>query len=125
MPPRRQSVRRSLVSYVLPVYNEEDGIKAFHTELTSALDARPEFDYELVYVNDGSGDGSMAVLRDLAESDERVRVVDFARNFGHQIAITAGLDVARGDAVIVMSSRPPGRCAGRPGRSGGRRSDRG
>ncbi|MYT08002.1 glycosyltransferase [Streptomyces sp. SID5470] len=97
-------MRRSLVSYVLPVYNEEDGIKAFHTELTTALDERPESDYELVYVNDGSGDGSLAILKDLAKNDERVRVVDFARNFGHQIAITAGLDVARGDAVIVMDT---------------------
>ncbi|EDY56711.1 MULTISPECIES: glycosyltransferase family 2 protein [Streptomyces] len=103
-PPGPEPVRRSLVSYVLPVYNEEDGIKAFHTELTTALDERPESDYELVYVNDGSGDGSLAILKDLAKNDERVRVVDFARNFGHQIAITAGLDVARGDAVIVMDT---------------------
>ncbi|MEU0025304.1 glycosyltransferase family 2 protein [Streptomyces sp. NPDC006335] len=103
-PPRQEPVRRSLVSYVLPVYNEEDGIKAFHTELTSALGERPDLDFELVYVNDGSGDGSLAILRDLAKSDGRVRVVDFARNFGHQIAITAGLDVARGDAVIVMDT---------------------
>ncbi|MER6286226.1 glycosyltransferase family 2 protein [Streptomyces sviceus] len=103
-PPGPELVRRSLVSYVLPVYNEEDGIKAFHTELSAALDERPEFDYELVYVNDGSGDGSLAILKDLAKNDERVRVVDFARNFGHQIAITAGLDVARGDAVIVMDT---------------------
>ncbi|MFE3034652.1 glycosyltransferase family 2 protein [Streptomyces canus] len=103
-PPGPEPVRRSLVSYVLPVYNEEDGIKAFHTELITALGERPEFDYELVYVNDGSGDGSLAILKDLAKNDERVRVVDFARNFGHQIAITAGLDVARGDAVIVMDT---------------------
>lgn len=103
-PPGPEPVRRSLVSYVLPVYNEEDGITAFHTELTAALGERPELDFELVYVNDGSGDGSLAILKDLAENDERVRVVDFARNFGHQIAITAGLDVARGDAVIVMDT---------------------
>ncbi|MFF7642374.1 glycosyltransferase [Streptomyces canus] len=103
-PPGPEPVRRPLVSYVLPVYNEEDGIKAFHTELATALGERPEFDYELVYVNDGSGDGSLAILKDLAKNDERVRVVDFARNFGHQIAITAGLDVARGDAVIVMDT---------------------
>ncbi|MHC3468203.1 glycosyltransferase family 2 protein [Streptomyces sp. 7R007] len=95
---------RALISYVLPVYNEQDGITAFHTELTAALDARPEFDVELVYVNDGSTDGSLALLKELAAGDPRVRVVDFARNFGHQIAITAGLDVARGDAVIVMDT---------------------
>ncbi|MFF5182652.1 glycosyltransferase family 2 protein [Streptomyces sp. NPDC000345] len=96
--------RRPLISYVLPVYNERDGIAAFHAELTAALAGRPELDFELVYVNDGSADGSLAVLRGLAEQDDRVRIVDFARNFGHQIAITAGLDVARGDAVIVMDT---------------------
>ncbi|MFI0511604.1 glycosyltransferase family 2 protein [Streptomyces sp. WSLK1-5] len=103
-PPEPEPVRRSLVSYVLPVYNEEDGIRAFHAELVTALGGRPELDFELVYVNDGSGDGSLTILKDLAKNDERVRVVDFARNFGHQIAITAGLDVARGDAVIVMDT---------------------
>jgi dolichol-phosphate mannosyltransferase len=93
-----------LISYVLPVYNERDGITAFHTELTAALDSRPELDFELVYVNDGSTDGSLELLKGLAERDGRVRVVDFARNFGHQLAITAGLDLARGDAVIVMDT---------------------
>ncbi|MEU1516669.1 glycosyltransferase family 2 protein [Streptomyces sp. NPDC005811] len=95
---------RPLISYVLPVYNEQDGIGAFHAELTAALDGRPELDFEMVYVNDGSADGSLAILRALAEQDGRVRIVDFARNFGHQIAITAGLDLARGDAVIVMDT---------------------
>ncbi|MFI7500271.1 glycosyltransferase family 2 protein [Streptomyces sp. NPDC049687] len=95
---------RPLISYVLPVYNERDGIAAFHTELTAALAGRPELDFEMVYVNDGSADGSLEILKALAEKDDRVRIVDFARNFGHQIAITAGLDVARGDAVIVMDT---------------------
>ncbi|MEU6256062.1 glycosyltransferase family 2 protein [Streptomyces sp. NPDC047043] len=95
---------RALVSYVLPVFNEQDGITAFHDELTAALDARPELDFELVYVNDGSTDGSLALLKGFAEQDSRVRVVDFARNFGHQLAITAGLDLAVGDAVIVMDT---------------------
>ncbi|WLW52679.1 glycosyltransferase family 2 protein [Streptomyces sp. YU58] len=98
------SGRRPLISYVLPVYNERDGIAAFHTELTAALAGRPDLDAELVYVNDGSTDGSLAILRELAEHDPRVRVVDLARNFGHQLAITAGLDLAGGDAVIVMDT---------------------
>ncbi|WP_329137280.1 glycosyltransferase family 2 protein [Streptomyces sp. NBC_00670] len=97
-------VRRPLISYVLPVYNEQDGIAAFHAELTAALDGRPDLDAELVYVNDGSSDGSLALLTALADKDDRVKVVDFARNFGHQIAITAGLDLATGDAVIVMDT---------------------
>lgn len=93
-----------LVSYVLPVFNEADGIRHFHEELITATATRREFGYEFIYVNDGSSDGSLAILRDLAETDPRVRVVDFARNYGHQIAITAGLDHAQGDAVIVMDT---------------------
>lgn len=93
-----------LISYVLPVYNEAEGIKHFHAELTSTVAERPEFAYEFVYVNDGSADGSLRILQDIAKNDPRVRVVDFARNFGHQIAITAGLDLASGDAVIVMDT---------------------
>ncbi|MEV6110587.1 glycosyltransferase family 2 protein [Streptomyces sp. NPDC051940] len=106
VPARREVAgeRRTLVSYVLPVFNEREGIRQFHTELTAALAARPELAFEIVYVNDGSRDGSLGVLRELAARDARVRVVDFARNFGHQIAITAGLDAARGDAVIVMDT---------------------
>lgn len=94
----------ALISYVLPVFNEQDGIRRFHEELVAAVQVRPELSFEFVYVNDGSSDASLEILRDLAKNDPRVRVVDFARNFGHQIAITAGLDEARGDAVIVMDT---------------------
>jgi polyisoprenyl-phosphate glycosyltransferase len=100
-----------LVSYVLPVYNEAAGLPRFHEELLRAVAVRPEFEYEFVYVNDGSEDGSLGLLKDLAKNDPRVLVVDFSRNFGHQLAITAGLDHATGDAVIVMDTDlqdPPG-----------------
>jgi glycosyltransferase involved in cell wall biosynthesis len=93
-----------LISYVLPVYNEVEGLRRFHEELLHAVVTRPEFRYEFVYVNDGSVDGSLGILRDLAKNDPRVRVIDLARNFGHQIAITAGLDHVGGDAVIVMDT---------------------
>lgn len=102
--PAQESGSAPLISYVLPVYNEEEGIRTFHKELVSALDGRGEFRYELIYVNDGSSDASAEILRDLAKNDERVRVVDFARNFGHQIAVTAGVDEAGGDAVIIMDT---------------------
>ena len=93
-----------VVSYVLPVYNEAGGIRAFHERLTAATRERPDLSFEFVYVNDGSLDGSLAILRELAASDPAVKVLDFSRNFGHQMAITAGLDHARGDAVIVMDT---------------------
>ncbi|MCA1187810.1 MULTISPECIES: glycosyltransferase family 2 protein [unclassified Saccharopolyspora] len=105
-PDRRteEAATGSLISYVLPVYDEQDGLRRFHRELLAATATRPDLEYEFIYVNDGSRDGSLQVLRELAEADPRVRVLDFARNFGHQIAITAGLDHAEGDAVVVMDT---------------------
>lgn len=94
-----------LVSVVCPVFNEEEVIENFHERATAAMLAiAPAVRYELVYVNDGSRDRSLAILRKLAEDDGCVRVVDLSRNFGHQIAITAGIDQARGDAVVVIDA---------------------
>jgi hypothetical protein len=96
--------KRRLVSYVLPVYNEADGIQKFHDRLLAATQRRPDLDFEFVYVNDGSRDASLEILERIADTCEQVRVVNFSRNFGHQMAITAGLDHAQGDAVIVMDT---------------------
>ncbi|KEI43535.1 glycosyltransferase family 2 protein [Saccharopolyspora rectivirgula] len=104
VPQQRSDSPPPLVSYVLPVFNEEEGIRTFHEELLKATSQRPEFAYEFIYVNDGSSDRTLEILQDLAKNDPRVQVVDFSRNFGHQIAITAGLDHATGDAVIVMDT---------------------
>lgn len=94
-----------LVSVVCPVFNEEDGIEEFHRRTVAALQAVvPVIDYELVYVNDGSADRSLAILRKLAEDDPACRVVNLSRNFGHQLAITCGIDMARGDAVVVIDT---------------------
>ncbi|MCW2683594.1 MAG: glycosyl transferase, group 2 family protein [Blastococcus sp.] len=97
-------VERRLVSYVLPVYNEADGIGTFHGRLLQATLKRPDLDFEFVYVNDGSRDASLEILERIAASCPQVRVVNFSRNYGHQMAITAGLDYAGGDAVIVMDT---------------------
>lgn len=93
-----------LVTFVLPTFNEQDNLHRLFDEL-SALDERlANVDLEFVFVNDGSRDDSLSVLRGLAARDPRVSVIDFSRNFGHQMAVTAGLDLARGDAVIVMDA---------------------
>jgi dolichol-phosphate mannosyltransferase len=93
------------VAYVLPVHNEADGIHAFHDALLEATEKRPDLDFEFVYVDDGSRDESLDLLLDLRANDDRVTVLSLARNFGHQIAVTAGLDAAAGrDAVIVMDT---------------------
>lgn len=92
------------VSFVLPVYDEAECLPSFHTSLTAAVARRPDLSFEFVYVNDGSRDGSLEVLRGLQRRDPRVRVLDLSRNFGHQVAVTAGLDHAYGDAVVVMDT---------------------
>ncbi len=95
--------RRPSLSVVVPVYEEEAVLPEFHRRLAAALDAVPA-DAEIVYVNDGSRDGSMAVLVALHDSDARVSVVDLSRNFGKEVAMSAGLDHAGGDAVVVIDA---------------------
>jgi dolichol-phosphate mannosyltransferase len=93
-----------VISYVLPVYNESGGIRTFHERLAAVAATRPDLDFEFIYVNDGSRDDSLSILRELAGAYDSVKVLDLSRNFGHQMAITAGLDHASGDAVIVMDT---------------------
>lgn len=90
-------------SVVAPVYNEGPTLPEFYRRLSAVLDATGE-PWELVLVNDGSRDNSLAVMQELHAQDPRVKVLSFSRNFGHQLAITAGADYATGDAVIVIDS---------------------
>lgn len=91
----------NMLSVVVPIYNEEENIPAFYEALAKVLDCIGEY-CEIVFVNDGSRDSSLERLLDVQRRDPRVRVVELSRNFGHQAALTAGLSVARGDAVILM-----------------------
>ncbi len=94
----------SLISVVVPLYNEEGNVRALIARLSTVMDAvaaRGD-DYEIVVVNDGSKDRTLALLRSEAERQPHLVIVDLSRNFGHQIAATAGLDEARGDAVVLM-----------------------
>jgi glycosyltransferase involved in cell wall biosynthesis len=90
-----------LLSVVAPVYNEEGTIGEFYAKVCAALEGLP---FELVLVDDGSTDGSAVELDRLAAGDPRVRLVSLSRNFGHQTALTAGLDHARGDAVVMLDA---------------------
>jgi len=92
-----------ILSVVIPVYNEQDNLRVLYSRLLAVLEPL-EPGFELIFVNDGSYDGSAAILSELAGSDERVTVVELARNFGHQVAISAGLDYASGQAVIIMDA---------------------
>lgn len=91
------------ISVVMPVCNETGNLPELHSRLTSVMPAACA-SYELIFVDDGSTDGSTEFLRQLAERDSNVRVVELARNFGHQAAISAGMDHAAGRAVIVMDA---------------------
>ncbi len=99
---------RRRIAYVLPVYNEEENIAVFHAALVEATAQRPDLDFEFVYVDDGSRDASLERLVELRAQDSRVTVVQFSRNYGHQLAVTAGLDLfadgVSADAVIVMDT---------------------
>ena len=94
---------RPTFSVVVPIWNEEQVIPELYKRVVDVMD-RQEESWELICVNDGSRDGSLKLLLALREQDPRVKVVDFSRNFGHQVAITAGADFAEGDAVIVMDA---------------------
>jgi dolichol-phosphate mannosyltransferase len=90
-------------SIVAPAINEEDTLPHFYERVVAVMEQVGE-PFEVVLINDGSSDGTLRAMQALHERDRRVRVVDFSRNFGHQIAISAGLDYARGDAVIIIDS---------------------
>jgi dolichol-phosphate mannosyltransferase len=90
-------------SIIAPIYNEEGNIDLLYERITKIMDATGE-SWELILVNDGSRDRSPEMMGELAEQDRRVKVLHFARNFGHQIAVTAGIDHASGDAVVLIDA---------------------
>ena len=93
-----------LLSVVTPCFNEEPALRETHRRLVATLGQVPDLNFELVYVDDGSRDATLSVLRELQCADARVRVLALSRNFGHQIAITAGLQHTAGDAVVVIDA---------------------
>lgn len=92
-----------MLSIVVPVYNEESNIDEFLRRLQQAMETT-DISYEIVFVNDGSGDGTVEVISKEMANNDTIRLVQFSRNFGHQVAVTAGLDFAQGDAVVVIDA---------------------
>jgi dolichol-phosphate mannosyltransferase len=92
-----------LYSIIAPIFNELDNLPELYRRVKEAMDSLGN-PWELILIDDGSTDGSTDVIRDLAHEDHRVRKVVFARNFGHQLAVTAGLDYSRGKAVVIIDS---------------------
>ena len=91
------------LSVVLPVYNEKDNLQQVYSELKEVLDGigRP---YEILFVDDGSNDGSIDVLEQISTTDVNVRAVQFRRNFGQTAALAAGLDLSRGDVIVTLDA---------------------
>jgi glycosyltransferase involved in cell wall biosynthesis len=101
-PPSGRQIWQPVVSVVVPAFNEADGLRQFHQRLAAAL-AEGE-SWEVIYVDDGSSDDTLAVMEALRGADSRVGVLGLSRNFGKEIAISAGLDHAAGDAVVVIDA---------------------
>ena len=96
--------RLGLLSVVVPCYNEEEVLPSTHERLLRLLESRYPGAFEIIYVDDGSRDRTSALLRVLQRGSPGVRVVIFSRNFGHQLAVSAGIDQARGDAVVLIDA---------------------
>lgn len=97
---------KKLISYVFPIYNEGETVDVLYKTIDSLLNLKKntKYRYEVIFINDGSRDNSLDKLKKIQKKDKRIVVINFSRNFGHQMAVTAGLDRAKGDAVIVMDS---------------------
>lgn len=99
----RTQQKEKCISVVVSVYNEELSLNKFY-DVSSEILKTCKWDYELVFVNDGSSDKSLQILKDISSRDEKVRVINFARNFGHEAAMIAGIDYACGDAIVCMDA---------------------
>jgi glycosyltransferase involved in cell wall biosynthesis len=94
-------MEKILCSVIVPMYNEEEVIPETYRRLTKVMEGLNK-SYEIIFINDGSRDNTKAMLSELCKTDKRVKMIDFARNFGHQIAITAGMDYAAGDCMVII-----------------------
>ena len=95
---------RQLISILVPCYNEEAVLNEFYRRTAAVIDGIPSYDFQFMFVNDGSKDGTLSIMRELHEKDERVSYVNLSRNFGKEIAMTAGIDYLTGDAAIIMDA---------------------
>ncbi|HEU5407114.1 MAG TPA: glycosyltransferase family 2 protein, partial [Nitrospira sp.] len=93
-----------LISIIIPCYNEQEVISEAYRRLSALAASEINYRFEFIFVDDGSRDGTLELLRAIAANDERAEIIVFSRNFGHQLAVTAGLDEATGDAVVIIDA---------------------
>lgn len=92
------------ISVVVPCYNEEDVIETFYEEIIDTLTSVKNYNYELIFIDDGSKDNTLTILKDLKINDENIKIISFSRNFGKESGIYAGLENSSGDLVVVMDA---------------------
>ena len=97
-------MNNKVVSIVISAYNEEENIDKLYTELNKVIKDIKGISFELIFVNDGSTDNTLNIIKNLQKKDKNIEIVNFVRNYGHEIAMTAGMDYAKGDAVIFMDA---------------------
>lgn len=96
--------KKRILSIVAPVFNETEVIDAFYERMKKVIDSLDSISCEIIFIDDGSKDGSYQKLMDLASLDSNISTIKFSRNFGHQAAVTAGIDIAQGDAVVIIDA---------------------
>ena len=92
------------VSVIIPMYYEEEVAEECYKRLKRVLESINNYDYELIFINDGSKDKTLSILIDIANEDKNVKIISFSRNFGHQCAVTAGLQYVTGDAIVIIDA---------------------
>ena len=92
------------ITIIIPAYNEEESLPFLYERLDKLMENMKNYDFEILFVNDGSKDKTISIIKELREKDKRISYVDFSRNFGKEIAMIAGLDYATGDCVIFMDA---------------------
>ena len=95
---------KKIISVVVPCYNEEEVIKDFYIEVARVFKELKDYKYELVFINDGSKDKTLEILKELKKNDRDVKIISFSRNFGKESAIYAGLENSKGDLVVVIDA---------------------
>ena len=92
------------ISVVIPMYNEEEVVKTSYLRIQKVMEDLKQYDYEMLFVDDGSRDETFNLLQEIANENQKVKILSFSRNFGHQAAVTAGIQYVTGDAVIIMDA---------------------
>ena len=92
------------ISVVIPMYNEEEVVKTSYLRIQKVMEDLKQYDYEMLFVDDGSRDKTLSLLQEIAKENQKVKILSLSRNFGHQAAVTAGIQYVTGDAVIIMDA---------------------